>query len=100
MENQQEIYIYDALKQMRKLSEENFPFKIGFISCNTSQQTSHGYVVVDKCLLSAGLPAKKSVHAKNLIAFENLETNEKKHFWLPLLMMFNDLKISHDRVLR
>lgn len=95
-----EINTYDALKLMRKLSKDNFPVTFSFVSCDRSRRTSSGLVTVEKALLSAGLPSKKSVHAKNLIAFENLETGEKKHFWLPLLMTLNGLKITHDRISR
>ncbi|MHA3046500.1 hypothetical protein [Riemerella anatipestifer] len=95
-----EINIYDALRAMRKLSSQNIPFSIGFISCDRSRGESGGYKVIDRALLSAGLPKSKSRYAKNLIAYENTDTGEKKHFWLPLLMKFNGLKISHDRVYR
>lgn len=93
-----EINIYDALTLMRKCSKQNFPFRISFISCDRTRQTSSGLVTVEKALLSAGLPSKKSKHAKNLIAYEDLETGKKKHFWLPLLMTLNELKITHDRI--
>ena len=93
-----EINLYDGIKLMRKLSKENFIFSFSYISCDRTRGTSSGYKKVEKALLSAGLPSKKSKHAKNLIAFENLETGEKKHFWLPLLMTVNRLKITHDRI--
>lgn len=93
-----EINLYDAIKLLRKLSKENFPFSFSYISCDRTRGTSSGYRKIDKALLSAGLPSKKSKHAKNLIAFEDLETGDKKHFWLPLLMTINNLKITHDRI--
>ncbi|WP_018676126.1 hypothetical protein [Riemerella columbina] len=95
-----EINIYDALRAMRKLSSQNIPFRIGFISCDRSKQKSSGYIELDRVLLSAGLPKKKSRYANNLIAYEDTETGDKKHFWLPLLMKFNGIKITHDRVYR
>ena len=95
-----EINIYDALKLMRKLSKDNFPITFSFVSCDRTRNTSSGLVTVENALLSAGLPAKKSIHARNLIAYENVDTGEKKHFWLPLLMTVNGLKISHDRIYR
>lgn len=95
-----EINIYDALKLMRKLSKDNFPITFSFVSCDRTRKTSSGLVTVKNALLSAGLPSKKSIHARNLIAYENVDTGEKKHFWLPLLMTVNGLKISHDRIYR
>lgn len=98
--NIQQINIYEALKIMRKLSADNFPFKFTFISCDRSRRISSGLVKVENAVLSKGLPGKKSKYAKDLIAYENTDTGEKKHFWLPLLMTFNNLKISHDRIPR
>lgn len=94
-----EINIYDALQLLRKLSKQNFPFKISYISCDRTRQISKGLVIVEKCILTRGLPSKKSKHAKNLIAYADVDSKEpNKHFWLPLLMTINDLKITHDRV--
>ena len=95
-----EINIYDALRLMRKLSAENFPVKFSFVSCDRSRRSSQGLVTVERGILTPGLPSKKSVYAKNLIAYENTDTGERKHFWLPLLMTVNNLKITHDRVHR
>ena len=95
-----EIYIYDAIKIMRKLSTQNFPFEFSYISCDRTRQTSSGHKIIKKASLSKGLPRKKSEFADWLIAYEDLETGEKKQFWLPLLMTFNNIKISHDRILR
>jgi len=94
-----EINLYDALQLLRKLSKQNFPCRISYISCDTTRQTSKGLVVVEKCVLTKGLPSKKSKHANNLIAYADVDTKEpNKHFWAPLLMTINDLKISHDRI--
>lgn len=92
------INIYDALESMRKFSNENIPFSIEFISCNRKERSSHGLVKVEKVLLRQGYRNNQSDYAKNIIAFENTITGEKKHFWLPLLMKFNGLKITYDRV--
>ncbi len=94
------IYLYDAIKIMRKLTENNFPFSFSFISCNNTLKTSSGLIKVEKSLLSKGLPRKKSEYADYLIAYEDLETGVKKHFWLPLLMTLNNLKITHDKISR
>lgn len=96
----QEINLYDGLKLLRKLSKENFPCTFSYVSCNTTAGTSKGLIIVEEGILTAGLPRKKSKHWKNLIAYENLQTKERKHFWLPLLMTVNNLKISHDRISR
>lgn len=94
------INVYEALKMMRKLSSENFPFTFSFISCDRSKRHSDGLVVVEEAILTKGMPNSKSKYAKNLIAYENTKTGERRQCWLPLLMTFNNLEISHDRTVR
>ncbi|KFF24757.1 hypothetical protein [Chryseobacterium vrystaatense] len=97
----EQINVYDALKLMRKLSAENFPFSFSFISCDRSKRSSEGLVVVEEAILTKGMPNSKSKYAKNLIAYQNLKTGEYRQFWVPLLMTVNNnLQISHDRVFR
>lgn len=92
------INIYTALEVMRKLSAENIPFSIEFVSCNRSLATSNGLVRVEKALLTKGYRNDQSQYAQNLIAFQNVDTGENKQFWLPLLMKFNGIKITYDRI--
>ncbi|WP_034985730.1 hypothetical protein [Bergeyella zoohelcum] len=94
------INIYNALRAMRKLSKENIPFSIEFISCNRSEKSSEGWKRVDKAILVQGYRKDQSGYAMNLIAYENAETGQRRHFWLPLLMKFNGIKITYDRVHR
>lgn len=93
-----EINIYDALKLMRRLSKENFPVTFSFVSCDRTRRASSGLVTVENGILTKGLPSKKSRYANNLIAYEDISTGMKKHFWLPLLMTVNGLKVTHDRI--
>ena len=92
-----EINIYDAMKLMRKLSAENFPFRIEFASCDTTRGTSKGLVVVEKVKLIKGLKAKQSKYHKLKIFYENMDTGEQRNFWMPLLLKVNDLKITLER---
>lgn len=81
-----------AIKRMRQLSKINIPFSFGFVSCNTTNQSSEGYKVVAKGLLRAGLRADQSDKANTLIAYMDYsDTTEDKNrqFHYALLMMFN-----------
>jgi hypothetical protein len=75
---------------MRELSKANIPFKIGFISYNETNQSTDGYKVVDKVILRKGLRDDKSTKGNVLIAYSNIDTNEHRQFYLPLLLMFNN----------
>ena len=93
----QEINIYDAMRLMRKLSAENFPFIIEFASCDRTRRISKGKVVVEKAKLIKGLKQKQSKHAKLKIFYENMDTGEQRNFWMPLLLKVNDFKITLER---
>ena len=95
-----EINLYDAVKILRKLAAENIPCKIGFISCDTKRKTSKGYIEITHAIIGQGLRKDQSIYANDLIAFTDMDTGEHKHFWLPLLMKLNDLKITYDRIYR
>ena len=86
--------IYDALKQMRKLSDDNIPFSFSYLSCNLSKQTTKGVKVVAKAKLRVGLTASCGIKSKSLIGYIDLETNENRWFYLPLLLTFNKITID------
>lgn len=93
-----EINIYDAVRVMRRLSKDSVPFSIEFVSCDRSRKTSQGLIRVDKAILTQGLRKNQSEFSQNLIAYEDTDTKERRQFWLPLLMKFNGLKITYDRI--
>ena len=96
MHQNQPISKATAIKRMRELTENNIPFSFGFISCNTTNQSSKGYVYVGKALLRSGLRSSQSDKSNILIAYTNYESTEDKprHFYYPLLMMFNGQKVQ------
>jgi predicted class III extradiol MEMO1 family dioxygenase len=86
-----------ALKRMRELSKNNIPFSFGFVSCNTTNQSSEGYKLVAKGLLRAGLRADQSGKANTLISYMDYsDTTEDKNrqFNYALLMMFNGQTVT------
>ena len=80
----------ESIAIMRKLTERNIPFKFGFITCNTSNKTSKGYKVVNKALLRGSHTKGSSTKSGIIIPYTDVETNQDRNFYLPLLMMFND----------
>ncbi len=86
--------IYEALAHMRRLSNENIPFSIGFVSFNESKQLSNGYKKVDKCILRTGLSKAYSDKADVLISYVDLSDDSYKSFNLPLLLEFNQIELE------
>lgn len=94
MSNNQPIKLRAAIQRMRDLSEKGIPFSFGFIKCNLTTGTSDGYKVVNKALLRKGYKDNQSSKSNVLIAYTDYDNAESdRHFYLPLLMMFNGNKI-------
>ena len=94
MSNQKSIKKRDAIQRMRDLSEQDIPFSVGFIKCDTTNQVSGGYKVVRKAILRKGYRSNQSKISDLLIYYVDFDSKENnRHFYLPLLMMFNGLKV-------
>lgn len=95
MSKNQPIKMYDALQRMRDLSQHDIPFSIGFYKCDTTNEVSDGYKVVKQAILRKGYRSNQSVKSDVLIGYVDFDSEEKnRHFYLPLLMMFNGMKVN------
>lgn len=81
--------LYEAIKEMRRLSSENQPFGFSFMSCNLTSRTSDGVVTVRRARLLKRESVKHHKHAEIVEAYLDLDTMESKRFYQPLLMSFN-----------
>ncbi len=94
MHVQTTIKLREAIQRMRKLTELNVPFSFSYISYSDVNQSSDGLKQVEQALLRAGYSHKHSDYSNILIAYTNYADNQKsRHFYLPLLMTFNKLKV-------
>ncbi len=85
---------YKALEQMRKLSMDNIPFSFSYLGCNLSLKKSDGFKEIKKAKLRVGLSSDKGIKSRSLIGYIDLETNENRWFYLPLLTSFNQYEIK------
>lgn len=86
--------VFDALNKMRELSNNNIPFSIEYLTCNTTKGTSKGVKIVNNCLLRSGLSKEHSRKAISLVSYTNLDTEEPRAFYIPLLLKFNNIDIE------
>lgn len=96
MSNIQPISKRQALIRMRELSAKNIPFSFGFITCNTSTQSSNGYKVVKKALLRNGMSHTQSALSNILIGYIDYDKTDDLNRWFqyPLLIMFNGQTVT------
>lgn len=83
-----------AVETMRHLSEHNIPFDIEFISYNETTKTSEGLKREEKILLMPGYRRNQSSKHDILISYLRTKTNERRQFYLPLLMKLGEFQIK------
>ncbi len=79
---------------MRDKSKRGESFSFSFMSCNLTNQSSHGVVEVLNGRLLSRESVKYHKNAEIIERYINLDTMEVKHFYQPLLMTYNGVKIS------
>lgn len=84
---------YKAIKQMRKLSNDNIPFAFSFLSCNLTTEKSDGIKHVKRAKLRVGLSADHGIKSRSLIGYTDLDKEGDRWFYLPLLLTFNQFEI-------
>ena len=76
------------METMRHLSEHNIPFDIEFISYNERLKKE------TKILLMPGYRRNQSSKHDILVSYLRTETNERRQFYLPLLMKLGEFQIQ------
>lgn len=92
-----EIYLFDALKMMRKLTKVGVPFSFEYKTYSEKRNSTNGFRLVEKALLRAGLREDQSDLSQSLIAFYEYPGGEPKFFHASLLVNFNGYKIKTTR---
>lgn len=88
------VKLYDAIHEMRRLTREGVPFSITYMSYNSTKGTSDGIITVRSAKLRKRESRESNRNAEDQEAYLNLDTNEPRRFWHPLLMEFNGEKVT------
>lgn len=86
--------LYEAIKQMRKLSAEGTPFSFTFMSYNATAGTSDGIIEVRRARLRKREKSEHHRDAEIVEAYLDLDTMQPRRFYQPLLMSFNGVKVK------
>lgn len=86
--------LYDAIHEMRRLSGKNDPFEFTYMSCDLSRAKSQGVVHVNHGRLLSRESENKHKDAEFVERYMDLDTMEVRHFYQPLLMTFNGIKVN------
>ena len=88
------VKLYDAIHEMRRLTREGVPFTFTYMSYNQSRGTTDGIIRVRSAKLRKRESKEFNRNAEDQEAYLNLDTNEPRRFWHPLLMEFNGEKVT------
>jgi hypothetical protein len=91
MEN---VDLYTAIKEMREITERKGSFSISFMSLDNSKKLSKGIVHIDNARLRAQSSVNHNKLADIMLNLTNLDTNEYKHCYQPLIMEFNGKQVE------
>ena len=88
------VKLFDVIHEMRRLTREGIPFSLTYMSYNETKGTSDGIIHVRSAKLRARERKEFNRNAEDQEAYLNLDTNEPRRFWHPLLMDFNGEKVT------
>jgi len=93
LNEQETIDLWDAIKEMRKLSHEGITFSFSHATYNRDTMVSNGIRHVQSAILR---PAARGDEVKNAdfkLFYTDVDNNENRNCWQVLVMYFNDKKV-------
>jgi len=94
MEINNEINIWDAIREMRDKTGQGETFSMVFMSYDPGRQKSDGVVMVNKAKLRNATPRVHNKNAHHMLNFLDVEKNTPRQMYLITLMEFNGKKIT------
>ena len=85
--------LWDAIKEMRRLSAEGIPFGFTFMSYDATARASKGVIEVRHARLLKREKQENHRDAEFVEAYLDLDTCQARRFYQPLLMSFNGQKV-------
>lgn len=86
--------IYDALRQMRQLTNEGKSFAFSFVSFDETRHKTSGIIDVTRARLRKRGSKKYNRNTEMQEEYLNLDTNEPRRFWHCNLLTFNGQKLT------
>lgn len=86
--------VYEAIAEMRRMTKAGKSFSFSFMTFSHTRQKSHGVSEVRKARLAPQDPDNKHVYKDFMLQFLDLDTNETKQCYQPLLMEFEGQKLE------
>jgi hypothetical protein len=85
--------VYEAIRQMRKISKQGKTFSFAFMSYSRQKRKSDGIVEIRRARLRKQSTEEQNRFAAIMLNYFDLNTNEYGRCYQPLLMEFNGQKL-------
>ncbi|MEA4976004.1 hypothetical protein SDC9_128997 [bioreactor metagenome] len=86
--------VYEAIRRMRKLSQDKKPFAVAFMSYSAERGKSHGIVEISRCVLTKQSTVEQNKHADIMLNYYDLDANKNGRMYQPLLLEFNGIQLE------
>jgi hypothetical protein len=87
------IDLYEAIRQMRKLTQQGRSFCFSHATYNRDRQSSDGIRIVQKAILRPAAKGDDVSHADFKLFYLDQETNLPRVCWQPLIMYFEGKQV-------
>lgn len=87
------IDLYEAIRQMRKLTQQGLPFSFTHATYNRDRQSSDGIRIVRRAILRPSAKGDDVANADYKLFYLDQEINQNRVCWQPLLMYFEGKRI-------
>lgn len=86
--------VYEAIREMRRRSEQKKPFAMSYMSFSLTRHESHGEVEVEHALLYKNPKEANNDYQDAMLTYQDCSTREVRRLWQPLLMSFEHEPIT------
>jgi len=87
------IDLYEAIRQMRKLTQQGQSFSFSHATYNRDRQSSDGIRIVRKAILRPAAKGDDVANADYKLFYLDQEINQNRVCWQSLLMYFEGKKV-------
>lgn len=86
--------VYEAIKEMRSMSERKEEFAFSFMSYSITKDKSDGEVSVEHAILYKNPKDSKNIYQDYMLTYLDTDTGEVRQCWQPLIMSFNHQQLN------
>ena len=94
MSREKTIELWDAIKEMRRLSQLGQPFSFVHGTYDTERDSSDGFRFVKRASLRPAAKSEDLVHADHKLFYDDEVIGQPRNCWQILILSFNGMKCT------